>query len=142
MKVLVTSARMPFALAIMRRLARRPRGAFLRHLRRGAGEPFSRGGVTLVTNFGPLAGRVRIEDIHPTPEQPWLVQEFVDGPMVCTYSTLHGGRVTSHCMYRAPRQFHHSTGSQFESIDGTNSLRAVEKLGAEHQEEAVRALRA
>ena len=92
---------------------------------------FSRGGVTLLTNTGPLAGRVALADIHPTPDQPWLVQEFVDGPMVCTYSTLHEGRVTSHCMYRAPRQFHHSTGIQFESIDGSESLVAVQKLGAE-----------
>jgi hypothetical protein len=92
---------------------------------------FSRGGVTLLTNTGPLAGRVRIEDVHLTPDQPWLVQEFVQGPMVCTYSTLHGGRVTAHCMYRAPRQFHHSTGIQFESIDGSESVEAVRRLGAE-----------
>ena len=92
---------------------------------------FSRGGVTLLTNTGPLAGRVDIDDIHPTDDQPWLVQEFVDGPMVCTYSTLHEGRVTAHCMYRAPRQFHHSTGIQFESIDGSESLKAVQKLGEE-----------
>jgi hypothetical protein len=92
---------------------------------------FSRGGVTLLTNTGPLAGRVRVEDVHPTPDQPWLVQEFVQGPMVCTYSTLHAGRVTAHCMYRAPRQFHHSTGIQFESIDGSESVEAVRRLGAE-----------
>jgi hypothetical protein len=92
---------------------------------------YSRGGVTLLTNHGPLAGRVKPEDVHPTPEAPWLVQEFVEGPMVCTYSTLHGGRVTSHCTYRAPRQFHHSTGVQFESIDGTESLAVVERIGAE-----------
>ena len=61
---------------------------------------YSRGGVTLLTNTGPLAGRVRLEDIHPTPDAPWLVQEFVEGPMVCTYSMLHGGRVTGHCAYR------------------------------------------
>ncbi len=92
---------------------------------------YSRGGVTLLTNHGPLAGRVKPEDVHPTPAAPWLVQEYVEGPMVCTYSTLHGGRVTAHSTYRAPRQFHHSTGIQFESIDGAESLAVVEKLGAE-----------
>jgi hypothetical protein len=92
---------------------------------------YSRGGVTLLTNHGPLAGRVKPEDVHPTPEAPWLIQEFVEGPMVCTYSTLHEGRVTAHSTYRAPRQFHHSTGVQFESIDGSASLAVVEKLGAE-----------
>jgi hypothetical protein len=92
---------------------------------------YSRGGVTLLTNHGPLAGRIEPEDVHPTPDAPWLVQEFVEGPMVCTYSTLHGGRVTAHSTYRAPRQFHHSTGVQFESIAGAESLAVVEKLGAE-----------
>lgn len=92
---------------------------------------YSRGGVTLLTNTGPLAGRVRLEDIHPTPDAPWLVQEFVEGPMVCTYSTLHGGRVTGHCAYRAPRQYHHSTAVQLESVDGTATLEVVERLGAE-----------
>jgi len=92
---------------------------------------YSRGGVTLLTNTGPLAGRVRLEDVHPTPDAPWLVQEFVDGPMVCTYSTLHGGRVTGHCTYRAPRQYHHSTAVQLETVAGEETLKVVERLGAE-----------
>ena len=103
-------------------------GRWPRYFGRGV---YSRGGVTLLTNTGPLAGRVRLEDVHPTPEAPWLVQEFVDGPMVCTYSTLHGGRVTGHCTYRAPRQYHHSTAVQLESIAGEATLEVVERLGAE-----------
>ena len=74
---------------------------------------------------------MRLEDVHPTPDAPWLVQEFVDGPMVCTYSTLHGGRVTGHCTYRAPRQYHHSTAVQLETIAGEETLEVVERLGAE-----------
>ena len=103
-------------------------GRWPRYFGRGV---YSRGGVTLLTNTGPLAGRVRLEDVNPTPEAPWLVQEFVDGPMVCTYSTLHGGRVTGHCTYRAPRQYHHSTAVQLESIAGEATLEVVERLGAE-----------
>ena len=103
-------------------------GRWPRYFGRGV---YSRGGVTLLTNTGPLAGRVRLEDVHPTPDAPWLVQEFVDGPMVCTYSTLHGGRVTGHCTYRAPRQYHHSTAVQLESIAGEATLEVVERLGAE-----------
>ena len=80
---------------------------FPRYFARAA---FSRGGVSLLTNTGPLAGQLSVDDCHPTPESPWLVQEFVDGPMHCTYSTLHDGRVTAHCAYRAPRQWEHSTG--------------------------------
>lgn len=98
---------------------------FPRYFARAA---FSRGGVTLLTNEGPLAGHISVEDVEPTEESPWLVQEFVDGPMICTYSTLHQGRATSHCTYRAPRQWEHSTGIQFESVDGRDSLAVVERI--------------
>jgi glutathione synthase/RimK-type ligase-like ATP-grasp enzyme len=92
---------------------------------------FSRGGVSLLTNTGPLAGRMEASACHPSESSPWLVQEFVEGPMNCTYSTLHGGRVTAHCAYRAPRQWQHSTGIQFLSVDGEPSLKVAERLGAE-----------
>lgn len=100
---------------------------FPRYFARAA---FSRGGVSLLTNTGPLAGHVAVGDCHPTPASPWLVQPFVDGPMVCTYSTLHAGRVTAHCTYRAPRQWEHSTGIEFLSVDALPSLQMVERIGA------------
>ena len=89
---------------------------------------FSRGGVALLTNTGPLAGQVAVEDCHPNTDQPWLVQEFVSGPMVCTYSTLHDGAVTAHCTYRAPHQWEHSTGISFLGIDGHPTLEVVRKF--------------
>ena len=101
---------------------------FERYFARAA---FSRGGVDLLTNTGPLAGTVEIADCHPTPRSPWIVQPFVDGETVCTYSTVRDGRVTSHLMYRIPRQWEHSTGIAFESIDATESLRLIEPILAE-----------
>jgi hypothetical protein len=92
---------------------------------------FSRGGVGLLTNTGPLAGHLSPGDCHPTEANPWLVQEFVGGPMHCTYSGLHGGRVASHMSYRAPRQWEHSTGIQFLSVDPTDTLPTVERLGSD-----------
>ena len=103
-------------------------GRFDRYFARAA---FSRGGVTLLSNTGPLAGSMQIGDCHPTAQSPWLVQAFVDGETVCTYSTVHGGRVSSHLMYRIPRQWHHSTGIEFESVDGSESLRLIEPVVAE-----------
>jgi glutathione synthase/RimK-type ligase-like ATP-grasp enzyme len=100
-------------------------GRFDRYFARPA---FSRGGVSLLTNTGPLAGETLLEDCHPTPRSPWLVQPFVDGETVCTYSTVHSGRVSSHLMYRIPRQWHHSTGIEFESIDAAESLRMIEPI--------------
>jgi hypothetical protein len=92
---------------------------------------FSRGGVCCLTNTGPLAGWLDMDEVHPTPASPWLVQPFVEGETVCTYSTAHGGRVSSHLMYRIPRQRKHSTGIQFEAIDATRSLKLIEPIVAE-----------
>ena len=92
---------------------------------------FSRGGICCLTNTGPLAGALDIDEIHPTPESPWLVQPFVEGETVCTYSTAHAGRVSSHLMYRIPRLWKHSTGIQFEAIDATESLELIEPIVAE-----------
>lgn len=89
---------------------------------------FSRGGVALLTNTGPLAGKMSVDDCHPTEEQPWLVQPFVDGPMVCTYSTIVDGRVTSHCTYRAPEQWAHSTGIAFLAVDSTDTLDYTQRI--------------
>jgi len=89
---------------------------------------FSRGGVALLTNTGPLAGKMSINDCQPTEDQPWLVQPFVDGPMVCTYSTVVDGRVTSHCTYRAPEQWAHSTGIAFLAVDSTDTLDYTQRI--------------
>jgi hypothetical protein len=101
---------------------------FPRYFARAA---FSRGGVGLLTNTGPLAGHLSLGDCQPTEANPWLVQEFVDGPMHCTFSCLHMGSVASHMSYRAPRQWEHSTGIQFLSVDPADTLPTVERLGAE-----------
>lgn len=107
------------------------KGAIERFPRYFARAAFSRGGVGLLTNTGPLAGHLSPEDAHPTEANPWLVQEFVDGPMQCTYSALHETRVASHMSYRAPRQWEHSTGIQFLSVDASDTLPIVERLGGE-----------
>ncbi len=91
---------------------------------------FSRGGVSLLTNSGPLAGRLAVSDCHPTETNPWLVQEFIEGDTFCTYSTVHEGKVTAHCAYAIPRQWKHSTGIQFQAIEGGPTLEVIEKLVA------------
>jgi predicted ATP-grasp superfamily ATP-dependent carboligase len=83
---------------------------------------FSRGGVTLLTNTGPLAGAVKLDDCRPTPEQPWLVQEFVHGEDVCSFSVARQGRLAAHCTYRHPLTIEHAGGIVFESIDEPQSV--------------------
>lgn len=92
---------------------------------------FSRGGVALLTNTGPLAAHTDIADCVPSSTQPWLVQPYVEGPMQCTYSTLREGRVLTHLCYRAPRQWQHSTGISFTTVDPAPTLVIAEALGRE-----------
>jgi hypothetical protein len=134
---------MPFALGMVRKLGlpvpetvlvtshdelREATGRLGTYFARAA---FSRGGICCLTNTGPLAGWLDMDEVHPTPASPWLVQPFVEGETVCTYSTAHRGRVSSHLMYRIPRQRKHSTGIQFEAIDAARSLKLIEPIVAE-----------
>jgi predicted ATP-grasp superfamily ATP-dependent carboligase len=94
---------------------------------------YSRGGVTILTNAGPLARRADPDGCQPSPDQPWLVQEFVHGTDVCSFSVAHHGRVLAHCAYEHPKTIEHSGGILFESIDDPETLRItrryVEALG-------------
>jgi predicted ATP-grasp superfamily ATP-dependent carboligase len=94
---------------------------------------FSRGGVSLLTNTGPLAGTVKIEECHPTPQQPWLIQEFVHGEDLCSFSVAHHGKMAAHCTYRHPLTIEHAGGIVFESVDEPEVLeyskRIVEHIG-------------
>jgi hypothetical protein len=94
---------------------------------------YSRGGVKLFTDTGPLAGGVRLEDCEPTVDNPFLVQPFVEGQDLCTYSIVHHGEVTAHVTYIHPLTIEHSGGITFESIDEPRTLeitrRVVEETG-------------
>ena len=83
---------------------------------------FSRGGVELFTNTGPLAGRVALADCAPSPAQPWLVQEFVHGEDICSFSVAKHGEIVAHSVYRHPLTIEHAGGIAFESIDEPRSL--------------------
>ena len=90
---------------------------------------FSRGGVALLTNTGPLAGATKVEDCEPTPERPWIIQPFVSGPMVCTYATVVDGRVTSMVTHTS-EQWAPSTGIAFVADDSTKALEHTQSLEA------------
>jgi glutathione synthase/RimK-type ligase-like ATP-grasp enzyme len=91
---------------------------------------YSRFASRIATNRGPLAGRTPLVDVRPAEREPWLVQEFVDGPLLCSYSTLHRGRVTAHCAYETPFKVNHGSGVQFVSVDGDASRHAAARIGA------------
>jgi predicted ATP-grasp superfamily ATP-dependent carboligase len=91
---------------------------------------YSRFATQIITNCGPRAGQIALASCRPTPSQPWLVQDYIAGDSICSYSTVHGGHVTAHCAYITPHKVNHGSGVQFESIDGAETLAIVRRLGA------------
>lgn len=89
---------------------------------------FSRGGVTLYTNAGPLAGAVPLEECAPTEENPFVVQPFVEGRDICTFAIAHHGRLAAHSTYVHPRMIEHSGGIVFESIEDDEVLAATRRV--------------
>jgi predicted ATP-grasp superfamily ATP-dependent carboligase len=89
---------------------------------------WSRGGVDLCTNAGPLAFAIALADCAPTPEQPWIVQEYADGVDLCTFSVAREGRVVAHCTYRHPLEIEHGGGIVFESVDDPETLAVVQAI--------------
>lgn len=89
---------------------------------------FSRGGTTLLTNTGPRAGDMALEQCQPTEENPWLVQEFITGKDTCTYSVARQGKLAAHCTYQTPVQIEDSYGVQFVSVDEPEITRMVSRI--------------
>ncbi len=89
---------------------------------------FSRGGVDLCTNKGPLAGALPVEACEASEDRPWIVQEFVEGLDVCTFSVVHHGRLTGHSAYVHPREIEHAGGIVFESVHEPACLEAAGRI--------------
>lgn len=89
---------------------------------------YSRGGVQLYTNTGPLAGAVALVDCQPTADDPWLVQDFLTGTDVCSFSVAHHGKVAVHSAYVHPKTIENAGGIVFESIDGHDTLEIARKF--------------
>lgn len=42
-----------------------------------------------------------VAHLHITPDIPWVAQQFVEGRQMCSYSVVHGGRISAHTIYPA-----------------------------------------
>lgn len=89
---------------------------------------YSRGGITVLTNRGPLAGALAPSACRPSQGRPWLVQEFVEGRELCTYSVAREGRLTAHVTYVHPQTIDHGGGVTFESVESDVALHAAATL--------------
>ncbi len=89
---------------------------------------WSRGGVQVLANAGGLAGTVTVDECVPTAEYPWVVQEYVDGVDLCSFSIARHGHVVAHCTYVHPKEIEHAGGIVFESVVDAGVLAAVQRL--------------
>jgi hypothetical protein len=89
---------------------------------------YSRAGVTLYTNAGPLAGAIGLDDCDPTERNPFLVQPFLDGLDVCSFAVAHRGRIAAHATYVHPLTLEHSGGIAFESVEDDEVLDATRRV--------------
>lgn len=93
---------------------------------------FGRGGLDVATNTGPLAADTSdISKLNPTPDDPWLVQEFLSGTDRCSFSVVHHGEVVLHSCYEHPLAIDDRGGIVFQSVDSPESLEAVQKIAKE-----------
>jgi hypothetical protein len=100
-------------------------GQFDRYLARPA---FSRGGAYCLTNHGPRAGEMRIDECNPTQEHPWVVQEFVEGTDASTFSIVRDGKVLVHGVYEPLIEAKGGFSVRFSSIDDFGTLPAAVKV--------------
>jgi predicted ATP-grasp superfamily ATP-dependent carboligase len=89
---------------------------------------WSRGGVEVCANAGPLAFALAPGDCVPTPERPWIVQEYLEGTDLCSFSVAQHGRVVAHCTYVHPKEMEHAGGIVFESIVDDEVLAHVQRV--------------
>ncbi len=89
---------------------------------------FSRGGVELLTDTGPLAGDVDPSSVHPTEDDPWVVQPFIEGTDRCSFSVVRHGRVVAHATYEHPKTIEHAGGIEFVSVDAPETLAAAQRI--------------
>jgi predicted ATP-grasp superfamily ATP-dependent carboligase len=102
--------------------------AFARFPRYVARPAWSRGGVDICANAGPLAYALLPCDCAPTVRQPWIVQEYVEGIDLCSFSVAQHGQVVAHSTYTHPRQIAHAGGIVFESISDDDVQALVRRL--------------
>ncbi|MGW0037620.1 ATP-grasp domain-containing protein [Gordonia sp. NPDC003376] len=92
---------------------------------------FGRGGLDIATNTGPLAGEADVDTIHPSADDPWLVQEYLKGVDRCSWSVVHHGEVVLHSCYEHPLTIDNRGGIIYESVDSPESLETAQRIARE-----------
>jgi predicted ATP-grasp superfamily ATP-dependent carboligase len=69
--------------------------------------------------------------IRPTETQPWVLQEFIEGRHLCTYSLVQKGRVLAHCTYPSQQQWGIGSSTVFEYKNDSKVQNWVELFAAQ-----------
>lgn len=68
------------------------------------------------------------QEVHPSPEQPWILQEYLPGQQFCSYSVAFNGKLRAHSVY--PTRFTMGQGATiyFESVEIPEIENSVRKI--------------
>ena len=74
-----------------------------------------------------------VAHLHPTPQQPWVAQEFIHGRQICFYTVVHNGRMVAHTAY--PTEFSAGQGATilFRHIDHPAAFKWVKTFVEQEQ---------
>jgi len=87
--------------------------------------------MVYLTNHGPRAGESRLEDCSPSADNPWLVQEYVEGRDACSYSVARDGQVLLHVAYEPTIAGPGGWSIQFATVNDFGSLEVAQRVAAE-----------
>ena len=65
----------------------------------------------------------------PSIDRPWVIQEFIAGQELSSYSLFAHGRLLAHVAYGCPVRSRHGAGTKFVSLPPDSTRRLVEPLG-------------
>lgn len=72
-----------------------------------------------------------LQDIRPTPAEPWIAQEFVPGRELCSYSLLQDGRLLAHAAYHPKYRVGRGGGIYLEPVESEPIRGFVRAFGAQ-----------
>jgi predicted ATP-grasp superfamily ATP-dependent carboligase len=102
--------------------------ALLEHSVYVARPVWSRGGTEILSNAEAFPHSMRVDECDPTEDRPWIVQRYIGGTDVCSFSVARHGRITAHAAYEHPRTFAGGGGIVFESIDEPRTLDVARRV--------------
>jgi predicted ATP-grasp superfamily ATP-dependent carboligase len=89
---------------------------------------FSRGGFKILANKGPRDGVMKLSECDPTEQNPWVVQEYVVGEDLCSYSVARHGKMAAHCCYETPVEVDGAYGIEFLSVDRPEAFEMIQAI--------------